>query len=150
MAELLLGIAVGWGGSDGALEIGKQHGDLLALAFQGAFGGEDLLRQIGVGYTLGGGRRRSAGAGPEVRPLPHPDEHSRRFPHRPRAVTLLIEFDRRGPSSTASVELKVRLEGPIRDALALTEERDDLIQDGIKVHARLSLPVAVRAHTHVS
>jgi hypothetical protein len=27
------------------------------------------------------------------------------------------------------------LQGAIRDALALTEERDDLIQNGIKVHA---------------
>ena len=30
-----------------ALQVGKQHGDLLALAFQGTAGGEDLLRQIG-------------------------------------------------------------------------------------------------------
>ena len=29
-----------------ALEIGKEHGDLLALAFQGAARGEDLLGQI--------------------------------------------------------------------------------------------------------
>jgi hypothetical protein len=27
------------------------------------------------------------------------------------------------------------LEGTIRDTLAMSEERDDLIQDGIKVHA---------------
>jgi hypothetical protein len=39
------------------------------------------------------------------------------------------------------------LQGTIRDALALPEERDDLIQDGIKVHARLPLPVAVRVGT---
>ena len=42
------------------------------------------------------------------------------------------------------IELELPLEGAIRHALALTEERDDLIQNGIKVHARLSLPVAVR------
>ena len=30
-----------------ALEVGKQHRDLLALAFQGAFGGQDLLGEIG-------------------------------------------------------------------------------------------------------
>jgi hypothetical protein len=41
----------------------------------------------------------------------------------------------------------VPLEGTIRDALALPEERDDLIQDGIKVHARLPLVVAVCADT---
>ena len=32
-----------------AFEVGKQHGDLLALAFQRAAGGEDLLREIGRG-----------------------------------------------------------------------------------------------------
>jgi hypothetical protein len=31
-------------------------------------------------------------------------------------------------------------------SLALTEQCDDLIQNGIKVHARLSLPVAVRVY----
>jgi hypothetical protein len=42
------------------------------------------------------------------------------------------------------VQRELALEGPIRDALALPEERDDLIQDGLKVHARRPLPVAVR------
>jgi hypothetical protein len=32
-----------------AFEVRKQPGDLLTLAFEGAFGGEDLLRQIGRG-----------------------------------------------------------------------------------------------------
>src|SRR5262249_17065865 len=31
----------------GAFEIGKQHGHLLALAFEGAFGRQDLLGEIG-------------------------------------------------------------------------------------------------------
>ena len=50
------------------------------------------------------------------------------------------------------VQRELALEGTIRDALALPEERDDLIQDGIKVHARRPLPVAVRVGTraHVS
>ena len=51
--------------SRGVFEVGKQHGDLLALAFQGAAGGEDLLGEIGracrrevPGWALaaGGGR----------------------------------------------------------------------------------------------
>ena len=42
----LFGVAVGQQ-FHGALEVGKQHRDLLALAFQGAFGGENLLGQIG-------------------------------------------------------------------------------------------------------
>jgi hypothetical protein len=37
-----------------ALEVGKQHGDPLALPFQGAFGNEDLLGQIGWGVREGG------------------------------------------------------------------------------------------------
>ena len=43
-----------------ALEVGKQHRDLLALAFQGAAGGEDFLREIGRRV---GERRRSWVAG---------------------------------------------------------------------------------------
>jgi len=42
------------------------------------------------------------------------------------------------------VERELTLEGLIGDALALPEERDELIQNGIKVHARPSLPVAMR------
>ena len=42
----------------GAFEVGKQHGDLLALAFQGTSGGEDFLGQIGWG--VGERRRRVA------------------------------------------------------------------------------------------
>ena len=33
------------------------------------------------------------------------------------------------------VQRELALQGAIRDALALTDERDDLIQSGIKVHA---------------
>ena len=60
----VLGIAVGQE-FHGALEIGKQHGDLLALAFQGTAGGEDLLREIGWGVGEGGGA--GAGAAAEQR-----------------------------------------------------------------------------------
>ena len=42
----LLGVAVGEQ-LHRALEVGKQHRDLLALAFQGTAGGQDLLGQIG-------------------------------------------------------------------------------------------------------
>jgi hypothetical protein len=43
------------------------------------------------------------------------------------------------------VQRELALEGTIRHALALPEERDDLIQDGIKGHARPLLPVVVPA-----
>ena len=36
-----------------AFEVGKEHRDLFALAFQGASGGEDLLGQIGRGVGQG-------------------------------------------------------------------------------------------------
>jgi hypothetical protein len=42
----VLGITVGQE-FHGALEVGKEHGHLLALAFQGAARGENLLGQIG-------------------------------------------------------------------------------------------------------
>ena len=42
----LLGVALGQQ-LHGALEVGEEHRDLLALAFQGAAGGEDFLREIG-------------------------------------------------------------------------------------------------------
>jgi hypothetical protein len=41
----LLGIAVGQQ-LHGALQVGKQHRDLLAFAFEGGLGGEDFLGQI--------------------------------------------------------------------------------------------------------
>jgi hypothetical protein len=41
----LLRVAVGQQ-LHGAFEVGKQHGDLLAFAFEGSFGGEDFLGQV--------------------------------------------------------------------------------------------------------
>ena len=68
----LLGIAVGQQ-FHRALEVGKQHRDLLALAFQGAAGGQDLLGQIGRGVgravpCWGGSTEddAAAGAGPRI------------------------------------------------------------------------------------
>ena len=34
-----------------AFQVGKEHRDLLALAFQGGFGGEDFLGQMGGGVA---------------------------------------------------------------------------------------------------
>ena len=50
----LLGIAVGEE-LHGALQVGKQHGDLLALALEGALGREDLLDEVLGGVALGRG-----------------------------------------------------------------------------------------------
>ena len=57
----LLGVAVGEQ-LHRALEVGEEHGDLLALAFEGALRGEDLLgevlRGVGLGAAPNRGRRR--------------------------------------------------------------------------------------------
>jgi hypothetical protein len=37
----------------GALQVGKQYGDLLALAFEGGLGGEDFFREIGGHVSAG-------------------------------------------------------------------------------------------------
>jgi hypothetical protein len=50
----LFGIAVGEE-LHGALEVGEEDGDLLALAFQSGFGGEDLFGQVLGGVLLWGG-----------------------------------------------------------------------------------------------
>jgi hypothetical protein len=47
----------------GPLDVGKQHGDLLAFPFQVATGSEDLLGEMGRRIGLGGARPRFRGAG---------------------------------------------------------------------------------------
>ena len=88
----VLGIALGQE-FHRALEVGKQHGDLLALAFQGTAGGENFLRQIGWGVGEGclvrvaGAAAAAAGAVPRrSRPAPCP-------PHRRARRWHLDEFD---------------------------------------------------------
>jgi hypothetical protein len=53
----LFGITVGEQ-LHGALEIGEEDGDLLALAFQSGLGGEDLLGQVLGGVGIRGGKFR--------------------------------------------------------------------------------------------
>ena len=48
----------------GPLQVGKQHRDLLTFAFQGAAGGEDLLREVGRRIRV---RSREAGQGGGLR-----------------------------------------------------------------------------------
>ncbi len=50
----LLGIAVGEQ-LHGALEVGEEHGHLLALALEGGLGGQNLLREVLGGVRLGAG-----------------------------------------------------------------------------------------------
>ena len=56
----LLGVAVGQQ-LHRALQVGKEHGHLLALAFEGSLGGEDLLGQMARGVAGGGLGLRAGG-----------------------------------------------------------------------------------------
>jgi hypothetical protein len=53
----LLGVAVGEQ-FHGPFEVGEEDSDLLALAFEGAPGGEDLLREVLRGIGLRGRKPR--------------------------------------------------------------------------------------------
>ena len=68
-----------------AFEVGKQHGDLLALAFQGTAGGEDLLGQIGGRVGERGRLHGLLGRGGGERQR-HPSRPARCPPHRPPGV----------------------------------------------------------------
>jgi hypothetical protein len=127
-----------------AFEVRKEDSDLLAFAFEGTAGGQDLLREIrgriGEG-GLRGWRHDGRSSGGRRRGLTRPEQPL------PGIVTHLrmgIEEFGGEIRERVIVQHKLALEGTIRDALALPEKRDDLIQDGIKVHARLPLPVAMR------
>jgi hypothetical protein len=63
----LLGVAVGQQ-FHGPLQVREQHGDLLALAFEGSFGGQDFLSKVARGVAqrclrAWGHRWRSRGSG---------------------------------------------------------------------------------------
>ena len=135
----LLGVAVGQQGH-GAFEVGKQHGDVLALAFEGGAGGEDFLRQIGRGVgqrgTLLGGGGRCGGRGRGAS-ITRPDED----------VALLIHREALGVDEfgfeileVGVIEAKLPLQSPIRHALTLAEEDNHLIEDRVKVHPAPSCP----------
>ena len=131
----LLGVAVGQQ-LHRALEVRKQDRDLLALAFERAFGGENLLGEIGGRV----GERRPCGClcrcgGP---PLTGPDKDAAVLIGC-QALTveeLVLEVVER-----SIVELKLPLEGAIGQAAPLAEQGNHLIQDRNKVHPSLLLPL---------
>src|SRR5712691_11105076 len=116
------------------LEIGKEPGDLLALAFERAAGGQDLLSKIGWGvgerYVVLGAcwhcGREGHGAS-----VPAPDQDSARLIGR--EVLGLNEFLFEGFEGVV-IQLELDLERPICHALPLTEDGNHLIEDGVKVH----------------
>ena len=133
----------------GSLEVREEHRDLLALAFQRAAGGQDLLREIRWRIGEGGlrGRRHDGrSSGRCRRGLTRPEQPL------PGIVTHLgmgIEEFGGEIRERIIIQGELALEGPIRDPLALPGKRDNLIQDSIKVHARPSLAGGgACAHAH--
>jgi hypothetical protein len=117
------------------LDVGKEHGDLLAFACQGSAGGEDLLGQVGrrVGQRrLVGGRWGSSGgsfrsAGPDQDSTPLID----------RQPLGLDEFLLQG-RKLRLVQGELHLKRRVGDTPTTLQKLADLIEYGIKVHSRRS------------
>jgi hypothetical protein len=124
-----------------AFEVGKQHGNVLALTFEGAFGGEDFLRQIGRGVGKWGrfslrnwsarraSRRRLRSAGP--------DQHGPLLIGR---ETLTVDEFNLEIIEGRVIELELPLERAIGHAAPLAQQCNHLIHDRDKVHRVSSLP----------
>ena len=124
-------------------DIRKEHGHLLTLAFQGAAGGQDFLREIGRGVGEWGPlgcrrwRRRSAGSGARVT---RPDETSPGIiaDLRMRVQELVLEVVQR-----RVVELKLPLQGAVGHPAAPLQHGNGLIQHLLKGHPPSSLWLGV-------
>ena len=130
----LLRVTVGQDEFQRPLQVRKEHRDLLALAFQGTTGGEDFLREIG-GRVGERGRGLHGFRGGGRCGLTHPDQH--------RALLIdgtLVDLNdfHLQVIEVRVIEVELALERPVRDAAALAEQRQDLVQHSVKVHDRLS------------
>ncbi len=105
-----------------AFEVGKQHRDLLALAFQGAAGGEDFLgeirRRVGERDVLGW-RCGGACSGGSARP----DQHLAVLIQR--HLLDLNEFHLQ-VFEVVVIQGELALQGPVGEALVLLQPVDDL------------------------
>src|SRR5262249_8405004 len=104
------------------------------LAFQRAAGGEDLLRKIERG--VGEGCRHRCfywHCGPWYA---GPDQDATRLIDREALTLDEFVFER---CQVLSIELKLQLEGPIRQAAPLAQQGDRLIHHCDKVHRASSL-----------
>src|SRR5215510_13394624 len=122
-----------------ALQVRKQHRDLLALAFQGTAGEQDLLREIhgrvGEGCLLDGPRQRCDSCGRGAR-VTGPDEAS------PRIVAYFgvgIEEFGLHIFQGRVIELKLPLEGAVGQASATLEHGKRLVENVLKGHRSPSL-----------
>ena len=140
-----LGVAVGQE-FHRALEIGKQHRHLLAFAFQGTARGQNFLRQIGgrvgqrdmLGRLDWGSRWRGCRVS-----VARPEQSSALLiTHlRMRVEEFVLEILEGG-----IIELKLPLQRSICHTLALAQEVNHVIKEGIKVHlvSSLGLPSQTR------
>jgi len=117
-------------------KVREEHGDVLALAFEGATAGEDalgqMLRCVGAGHALvfrGFDRSRRHAAGPgECASVPH---------GHPLDLDQLLDQLNQG----VVVELKLALEGAERDAPVTFQERPCLLDGFQEAHRpRFSMP----------
>ena len=121
------------------LEVGKEHRDLLALAFQGGAGREDLFGQVWwrVGEQgLGLRRRGSGGGGSRRRSVARPDQDV--APLIDCQALALDEFVLQIFQGCV-VELELSLEGAVRQASATLEHGYRVVEDLLKGHRQLSL-----------
>ena len=116
----------------GAFEVRKQHGDLLALAFEGAAGGQNFLCQIGRGVRqwslLGWSRGRRSGWGGGIT---SPDQHFPILIHRHLFHLNQLHLE---VFQVVVLQGKLALHGPVRDPLVLLEPGDDLVHDLFEGH----------------
>jgi hypothetical protein len=130
----LLGVALGQQ-LHRPLEVGEEYRDLLALAFQGAAGGEDFLGQIG-GRIGQWGLRRWLRCGHGIGGA-RPDEDPPVLLHRD--ASHLDEFGFQ-IVEVIVVEIELALEGTIREALVLMEPVANLCEDLFEGHRCPSAP----------
>ena len=129
----LLGIAVGQQ-FHRALQVGKQHRDLFALAFQGTAGRQNLLGQIGgrVGQRGLGLHQHGSGVGVCNRHcVTRPDQDIAPLIHG--EALALDEFILQIVQGRV-VELKLPLEGAVGQASPALEHGDRLVENLLKGH----------------
>jgi hypothetical protein len=133
-----LGVAVGQQ-FHGALQVGKQHGDLLALAFEDSTGSEDLFGQVWwrVGQRgLGLHRRRSGSGGCGRHRVARPDQDIASLIDR--QALALDEFVLQIFQGRV-VELELSLEGAVGQASATLEHGHRVVENLLKGHRQPSV-----------
>jgi hypothetical protein len=122
----------------GAFEVGKEHRDLLALAFQGTAGGEDFLgeigRRVGARGTLGRGSRRGRARG-----VPGPHEH---FPVLVGRHALGIDELGLQVFEGIFIESELAFERAIGHAASTLKHGQRLVHNLLEGHGRSSNPLA--------